>query len=97
MSSFNFDTWIRQPSTLHGLAAGLGGLAATVSHQSFGNPTLDALAAAISYVLMHVLVDDHSVPPDAVPAAAARPDQGDIAEAGQQVVIAQRRGNRRLR
>jgi hypothetical protein len=68
----DFNTWIRQPTTIHGLAVCLGSLAATISHLSSGNPALDSLVAAIGYALMHVVVDDNSAPPGAAPVAAAR-------------------------
>ncbi|MGD0110222.1 MAG: hypothetical protein ABSC06_40360 [Rhodopila sp.] len=67
----DFNTWIRQPTTINGLAVGLGTLAATISHLSSGSPALDSLVAAIGYAFMHVAVNDNSVPPpDAAPAAA---------------------------
>jgi hypothetical protein len=63
---FDFNAWIRQPSTIHGLAVAAAGVGAALSHFATGNQTVDAIIAVIAYVGLHLGVDDHSVAETAV-------------------------------
>lgn len=56
----NFNTWIRQPSTISGLAFAGAALAGALSHLATGNPTIDGIAATGVLVLVHLGIDDHS-------------------------------------
>lgn len=56
----NFDTWIRQPSTLHGLGIIAGGIGAALSHVTTGNTTIDAVVAVSAYALVHLGINDNS-------------------------------------
>lgn len=57
----DFNNWIRQPTTIHGLGVLAAGLGAGMSQLVTGNPTVDGVVAVIAYVLMHLGIDDHSV------------------------------------
>lgn len=57
----DFDTWIRQPSTITGLGIAGAALAGALSHLATGNPTIDGAAATIVLVLAHLGINDNSV------------------------------------
>jgi hypothetical protein len=61
--NFNFNTWIRQPTTIHGLAVMAGGFAGLASHVATGNQMIDGCLSILAYFLTHVAVDDNSVSP----------------------------------
>lgn len=56
----NLETWIRQPSTLHGLAVIAGAAGGALAHVATGNTTIDAIVGIGAYVLVHLGVDDNS-------------------------------------
>lgn len=56
----DFNSWIRQPTTIHGLAVLAAGAGAALAHVATGNHTVDAAIAVIAYVAVHLGVDDHS-------------------------------------
>lgn len=72
----NFNTWIRQPSTIMGLGMFGGLVVGGLSHLVTGNPMIDGTAAAVTFGLVHLGIDDHS----AVAQAAGRLE-GDVATA----------------
>jgi hypothetical protein len=57
---FDFNTWIRQPTTIHGLAVCAAGIGGALAHIATGNPHVDAVIAVAAYVLVHLGIDDHS-------------------------------------
>jgi hypothetical protein len=58
--NFDFNTWIRQPSTITGLASAAAGIGAALSQVTTGNEKVDAVVAFVSFILVHLAVDDHS-------------------------------------
>jgi hypothetical protein len=68
--SFSFDTWIRQPSTLHGLGVIAGGIGAALAHLTTGNAQVDMIVFGLSYALVHLGIDDNSVAQQSVTAVA---------------------------
>ena len=68
--AFDFDAWIRQPTTLHGLAVAAAGIGVALAHVATGNPKIDAACGIIAYVAMHIGIDDNSTAERAVTAVA---------------------------
>jgi hypothetical protein len=52
--------WLRQPTTIHGLAVILGGGAAAVAHLVGGNSVVDGISAVALYAATNVVVSDNS-------------------------------------
>lgn len=72
----NFDRWIRQTSTIHGLGVAAAGVGAGLAHLTTGNPKVDAVVAVVAYVLLHLGIDDHSAAEQSVTALTADLIQG---------------------
>jgi hypothetical protein len=72
----NFDRWIRQTSTIHGLGVAAAGIGAGLAHLTTGNPKVDFVVAATAYVLLHLGIDDHSAAEQSVTALTADLIQG---------------------
>ncbi|HEY0185682.1 MAG TPA: hypothetical protein VGC09_23005 [Rhodopila sp.] len=64
--SLDFNTWIRQPSTLHGLGVVAAGIGAALAQITTGSPGWDAIIAVGAYALVHLGIDDHSAAEQAV-------------------------------
>jgi hypothetical protein len=56
----NIEKWIRQPTTIHGLAVLAAGAGAALAHVTTGNHVVDAVIAVAAYVGIHLGIDDHS-------------------------------------
>jgi hypothetical protein len=52
--------WLRQPTTIHGLAVVLGGVAAAVAHLFAANAVVDGISAVVLYAATNVIVSDNS-------------------------------------
>ncbi len=55
-----FEGWLRQPTTIAGIGALVAALSGLLAHLSTGNPTVDAIAAAVGFALPHLLINDNS-------------------------------------
>ena len=82
---FDINAWIRQPSTIQGLGVLAAGIGGALAHLATGNSNIDGIVAVLSYVLVHLGVDDHSVAEKAITAVAGdviRFDQGAAPDTG---------------
>lgn len=77
------ESWLRQPSTIHGLGVLAAAAGAALAHVTTGNPTVDAAVAAGAYVLVHLGVNDNSATAQALDKLAT-----DIATAAMQKKLA---------
>jgi len=68
--SFDINSWVRQPTTLHAIGVIAGGIGVALGQLSTGNPTWDAVIGVTAYVLVHLGVDDNSVAQQSVTAVA---------------------------
>lgn len=68
--TFDFNVWIRQPTTITGLGTAAAGIGAALSHVATGNPKVDAVVAFVAFILVHLAVDDHSAAGVAMKAVA---------------------------
>ncbi len=69
--AFDFNSWIRQPTTLHALGVVAAGVGVALTHLATGNPTWDAVVGVVAYVLVHLGIDDNSAAEQAVTAVAS--------------------------
>ena len=56
----NLDNWIRQPTNIHALAVIAAGAGAALAHVATGNQTIDLAVAAVSYLAIHLGINDNS-------------------------------------
>ena len=56
-----FETWLRQPTTIHGLGVVIGAAAAAAAHVFSADPAVVAAAGAVGYVLTQFGINDNSV------------------------------------
>lgn len=56
----NFYSWLRQPSTIHGLGVLAFGLVAALSQLFSGNTELSMLLGVASYILIHLGINDNT-------------------------------------
>jgi hypothetical protein len=56
----SIQTWVRQPTTIHGLAVLCGTIVAGAEQYFTGNMSLSAGAGVIAYAGVHLFVDDNT-------------------------------------
>lgn len=59
-TGFDFNRWIRQPTTIHALGVVAGAVGAALADVATGNKTLDIAVSLAAYLLVHLGIDDHS-------------------------------------
>jgi hypothetical protein len=85
LMSFDWNRWITQPTTIHGLGVVAAGVGAALAQVSTGDAKTDAVVAVIAYLLVHLGINDNSVGEQAATAltteaiAAARGGQSPAA------------------
>ncbi len=60
MTWSKIKSWLRQPTTIHGIAVVVGGCAAAAAHLFGGTPWVDGACAVTLYAATNVLVSDNS-------------------------------------
>ena len=58
--SFDFNRFIRQPTTIHALGCIAAGVGAALAHVATGNPHIDLVVAGLAYIGTHLGIDDNS-------------------------------------
>ena len=61
----SLESWLRQPTTITGLASLLGTLAGAAAHVATGDTNVAAGAGAVAFAATHLIIDDNSVAEDA--------------------------------
>ena len=56
------EVWLRQPSTINGLAIAAGGIGAALSHLTTGDATTDMIIGLVAAALVNFSIRDHTAP-----------------------------------